>query len=179
MGKSKIFIILIFINITSEKLLSVYTIARHAARSSINYTKDLVGSLFGGNSKLTINGMIQAQQLGRAFKKRYIEKYKLLNEIYDEKQVKFQTGLSQRTIFSLYGLINGLYPNYSIDLSSEIIDKIPENNFDIPFYNEDKFISENKINLEILTHGIEKAYEPKKCNKINLYNFYSFRRTKA
>ena len=153
------------LNLTFEKLLSVYSIVRHGARTSRYYSKDAISNLFGTYSKMTINGIQQAQNLGRTFRKRYIEKYKFLNEKYDKKIVKFQTRFSQRTIFSMYNLINGLYPNYLIEMKSEYKEKLPDNNYDIPFNNEDKFNSENKIKLEILPSGLEKSFEPKKCIK--------------
>jgi hypothetical protein len=164
----KIFLILnllFLLNITFEKLLSVYSIVRHAARTSQYYSKDTLSNLFGAYSKITINGIQQSQNLGRAFRKRYIEEYKFLNEKYDKKLVKFQTGSSQRTIFSMYNLINGLYPNYLIDIKSNYKEKLPDNNYDIPFNDEDKFNSENKIIIEILPSALEKSFEPKKCIK--------------
>ncbi len=65
----------------------------------------------------------------------------------------------------MYNLINGLFPNYLIEINSEYKEKLPDNNYDIPFNNEDKFNSENKIKLEILPSGLEKSFEPKKCIK--------------
>ena len=165
MKKFYILNFIFLLDLTYEKLLSVYSIIRHGARTSQYYSKDTIANLFGGYSKITINGIQQSQNLGRTFRKRYMEKYKFLNEKYDKKLVKFQTGFSQRTIFSMYNLINGLYPNYLIEMKSEYKEKLPDNNYDIPFNDEDKFHSENKIILEILPSGLEKSFEPKKCIK--------------
>ena len=134
----------LLINLTSQKLISVYSIIRQ-----------------------TLNGYEQSQNLGRTLRNRYINKLKFLDDKYNNNQIIFKTGLSQRSIFSLYGIISGLYPNNMIEIKYENPNLI-NNNFDIPFNKEDQFLSnEPKIPIKILGSDKELNYHPIKCKYIN------------
>lgn len=156
----------LLINLTSQKLISVYSIIRHGARSSETFLSDYNGKIYGYYSKITLNGYEQSQNLGRTLRNRYINKLKFLDDKYNSNQIVFKTGLSQRSIFSLYGIISGLYPNNMIEIKYENPNLI-NNNFNIPFNKEDQFLSnEPKIPIKILNSEKELNYHPIKCKYI-------------
>ena len=166
----KFFLFLIIfsqISISLQKLISVYSILRHGARSSDSYKLDFNAKLYGPYMKLTLNGYQQSQNLGRTLRNRYVNKLKFLEEKYNKRQTSFKTGLSQRTIFSLYGIISGLYPDNLIEMKydNKDLNNPPNNNFDFPFNENEKFNSnEEKIKLKILSSSEELNLHPIKCN---------------
>ena len=112
-------ILLLCFNTFHNKLISVLQINRHGARTSgkitpnlqlSNYTTDFI-SLYGNNMKLTPNGLSQCKILGQYMKEKYIDKEHFINEIYNKDEVKFMSTPTQRTIYSLEGFLNGLYPS--------------------------------------------------------------------
>ena len=164
------------IKFSYQKLKSVYTIIRHGARTSDSYKLDFNAKLYGPYMKMTLNGYQQSQNLGRTLRNRYINKLKFLDEKYNKRHISFKTGLSQRTIFSLYGIITGLYPDNLIEIKYDNKDLSypPNNNFDIPFFGNENFDSnEEKIKLKILSSSDELNLHPIKCNYI-FYIIISF-----
>ena len=111
-------ILLLCFNTFHNKLISVLQINRHGARTPgkittslqlSNYTNDFI-ALYGNNMKLTPNGLSQCKVLGQYMKEKYIDKEHFISDIYNKDEVKFMSTPTQRTIYSLEGFLNGLYP---------------------------------------------------------------------
>ena len=114
-----IVIVILSCNVVHNKLISVLQINRHGARTPgkitpslqlSNYTNDFI-ALYGNNMKLTPNGLAQCKILGQYMKEKYVDKEHFISDNYNKDEVKFMSTPTQRTIYSLEGFLNGLYPN--------------------------------------------------------------------
>lgn len=113
MFKIKLFVFLIFFIIYNNcKLVYVVEINRHGARTATNYPNGKLNKFFGIEDKLTPNGLIQEQKLGKIIRDKYINELKFLSKNYKKSEFEIFSTEYQRTIFSAEGFLSGLYPGY-------------------------------------------------------------------
>lgn len=109
-----------------EKLGFVYELVRHGARAPI--IDEPEGYFEVKKGYLTATGMRQRTMLGKVNRERYIEREKLLDEVYNPSQLYIQSTGVDRTLQSTYSELLGLYPPTSSStksrlLSSKLADK--------------------------------------------------------
>lgn len=93
------------------KLIFAMDIVRHGDRtpmseiqtSSYHYWKEGLG-------QLTPRGMQQEYELGRKFRKKYVDQYHLLSPQYESHTLLVRSTDSDRTLMSAQSLLTGLYP---------------------------------------------------------------------
>ena len=122
------------------KILSVFNINRHGARTPKTFSKIAKNLYYGSSdSQLVINGFRQHQLLGRWMYNRYVNDLKFLSKDYNKNDSIFFSSPSQRAIFSGTAFLQGLYPDYiirpifNIEKSNMKQDSIPPIiNFELP-----------------------------------------------
>ena len=116
--KAQIFSFLIIFSslkviISEEKIIFAWQIHRHGARAPyrgvVNNT-DVYHENWTEIEELTEVGKRMLYLLGVKTRKRYVEKYKLLNEQYNPQEIYIRSTDVNRTIESIESLLQGLYP---------------------------------------------------------------------
>jgi hypothetical protein len=110
-----ILLLYIQVKIGYSKLLSVINVNRHGARTPKTFakiSKKIYYVSYG--SHLIVNGVRQAQLLGRWMYSRYAVDLKFLNDQFDSKDCVFYSSPSSRAILSATAFIQGFYKNYII-----------------------------------------------------------------
>ena len=162
----------------SSKLIGVIQVNRHGARSG-NGHEDFSSKLyFGGVPKqLSINGMLQHELLGQWIADRYIRKnYQLLSENFEPNEFKMFSSSIQRTIFSAFGFIKGLYPSSKIKINfsgnnSSHIKKNYTNigssdlltTISLPIFNYKQNLDINEIPINIIDSNNDNLFRSKPC----------------
>ena len=167
----KIFVFFIyFIIYINCKLIYVVELNRHGARTSTNYPNGILNKFFGIEDKLTPNGLIQEQKLGKIIRDKYINELKFLSKNYKESEFEIFSTEYQRTIFSAEGFLSGLYPGYITKIiykSKELKNII--NNDSAPiiegYFNND---FPKEITLNVLDGNKDKMFHANKCKFKNV-----------
>jgi len=116
--KAQIFTLLLIssslkVIISEEKIIFAWQIHRHGARAPyrgvVNNT-DVYHENWTEIEELTEVGKRMLYLLGVKTRKRYVEKYKLLNEQYNPQEIYIRSTDVNRTIESIESLLQGLYP---------------------------------------------------------------------
>ena len=167
----KIFVFFIYFIIYNNcKLIYVVELNRHGARTSTNYPNGILNKFFGIEDKLTPNGLIQEQKLGKIIRDKYINELKFLSKNYKESEFEIFSTEYQRTIFSAEGFLSGLYPGYITKIiykSKELKNII--NNDSAPiiegYFNND---FPKEITLNVLDGNKDKMFHANKCKFKNV-----------
>ena len=167
----KLFFFLIYFLIYNYcKLIYVVEVNRHGARTSTNYPNGKLSKFFGIDDKLTPNGLIQQQKLGKIIRNKYINELKFLSKNYNPSEFEIFSTEYQRTIFSAEGFLSGLYPGYITKIiykNKELKDII--NNDSAPI--AEGYFNENfpkEINLNVIDGTKDKMFHPNHCKLNNV-----------
>lgn len=93
--------------IAEEKLAFVAEFVRHGARAPIYKN---AGNFLVPDGCLTASGMRQRYLMGKMNRQRYIDQYKLVDDVYNPSQIEIKSTDVLRTIQSSYAELLGLYP---------------------------------------------------------------------
>ena len=112
---------------TKEIIIFAFQLHRHGARAPYLGVKngiDVYKEEWTQIEELSEIGKRQLYLLGVKVRKRYIEEYKLLSEKYNPQEIYIKSTDSNRTIESIYSLLQGLYPT---GFGPKISDKVINN----------------------------------------------------
>lgn len=107
------FILLALISTTSfaaEKLIFAVDIIRHGDRTPISVLPKIKYKWREGLGQLTAIGMRQEFEMGKLFRKKYVESTHLLPPNYHRSSVYIRSTDYERTLMSAQSLLMGLYP---------------------------------------------------------------------
>jgi hypothetical protein len=157
-------IVLCYLTFVSNKLIGVVEVIRHGSRSPSMFSK--IGKRYffdAGARMLSVSGFRQHYIMGKFMRDRYIRKYHLLPNHYQENDLQLYTSATQRTIFSLTGQILGLYPGININpIYKE--DKVLKFNGDPPLFNKKKFLQKKRTKVDIsITNAIDNILHAWAC----------------
>lgn len=96
--------------IAAEKLIFAVDIIRHGDRTPISVLPSVNYEWQQGLGQLTATGMRQEFEMGKAFRKRYVDETHLLPPSYDRNSVYVRSTDYERTLMSAQSLLMGLYP---------------------------------------------------------------------
>ena len=109
-----IIIIFYFCFVSCEKIRFVFSLFRHGARSPYKNidkdNKDIFNVTWKGESELTGVGKRQHFLIGYKNRLKYIDKYKLLGDTFDPREIMIYSTPRNRTIESALAQMQGLYP---------------------------------------------------------------------
>jgi hypothetical protein len=169
--KFLVFVVLIaFSKCSSNKLIGSVVLMRHGSRAP-KYFPEHNHNLFLdiGSYGLTINGYRQATLLGLYLNNRYTQLYDLLAKEVNTDEIKLFSTSTQRTLFTLTGLINSLFPGTDLDLTSTIKDIKFDQTTPMP-----AVFNTKKLKVEVMEE--KNAYlHPWKCNLNNKELTYIFK----
>lgn len=150
-----IFLFLLNNNILSkETIIFAFQMNRHGARAPYLGVKngiDVYKEEWKQIEELSNVGRRQLYLLGTKVRKRYIDEYKLLSEIYNPQEIYIKSTDSNRTIESIYSFLQGLYPSGTGPL-----------------------INEKVINNKTIIYPPNKKYFENFDNITNIYNMTNF-----
>lgn len=159
---------ILLIKIISPKLQGVIHINRHGARTPQGFI-DLTNKIFfkANSETLTINGMRQLDLLGKWVRERYILKEKLISKNYQPNEMIFKSSPTERTIFSAYSFIKGVYP--SVDVKNIFPDHLMKND-DVPPIPDFKLNGNyEEIPVEVMDPDNDPYFQASQC-RIKGYN---------
>ena len=159
--------------ILTEEIIFAWQMHRHGARAPyngiINYS-DIYKEHWIEKQELTDVGKRMLYLLGVSVRKRYIDKYHLLNETYSPQEILVRSTDVNRTIESVESLLQGLYPQGT---GPSLKDKIAKNKI-IAFppnklYNDkfDEIITKYDLNKDNNYYAL-----PNKMNIMPIHLFY-------
>lgn len=105
----KVFLVAVFACISQCKLYQAFVFFRHGARYHTNDIYD-GNATYPMRSELTPIGMRMHENLGKMFRKNYIEKLNLLTDKYNSSEFEIYSTLYHRTMQSAVSFSYGLYP---------------------------------------------------------------------
>ena len=108
-----VFVFMIFmpaLSFAAEKLIFAVDLIRHGDRTPIETIPKVDYQWTQGLGQLTATGMRQEHELGRQFRKRYIEQTHLLPPHYQHGTMYVRSTDYERTLMSAQSLLTGLYP---------------------------------------------------------------------
>lgn len=156
----QILFLVLVLNLTSSKLISVIEVNRHGARSAENFPEEYLQQFFGIAMKLTQNGYRQHQLLGTYMNDRYI-KTGFIHKKYRPEDFEIISTPTQRTIFSADGFVSGLYPGYVVKVTNREPSFPLIENDTIPVPNPPRRF--NEIPLKVLSKAENSFYNPWAC----------------
>lgn len=96
--------------VASEKLIVAIDLIRHGDRTPTHALPAVDYTWQEGLGQLTAEGMRQEYEMGRTFRKRYVEETHLLPPNYQRETLYVRSTDAERTLMSAESLLMGLYP---------------------------------------------------------------------
>ena len=109
-----LFIKIISLNETEDKIIFAWQMHRHGARApylGVQNGIDVYKEKWTQIEELSEVGKRMLYLLGVKVRKKYVDKYKLLSEKYDPQEIYIRSTDVNRTIESIESFLQGLYPN--------------------------------------------------------------------
>lgn len=97
----------------ADRLIFAIDLIRHGDRTPLMLLPAAPYQWPEGMGQLTAEGMKQEYQLGRAFRKKYVEETHLLPKYYESGTIHVRSTAYDRTLMSAQSLLLGLYPSHS------------------------------------------------------------------